>query len=225
MLLPGLAGRLDEITGVDTSCAQVIIAELGTDVSAQFPTPAHAAAWAKLVPIAHQSGAPRGPARRVKATAGYAARLGTAAMAAAKSKGTFLGERYQRIRRRRGKQKALFAIARTILEIAYRLIADATLRPSTTWAPSTATRSTRTNVPAARSGNWNDSTPARKSPAPRWPVNTSRSCSSRASPALEQRWVADVRLPNGPNFRPGWKKAHLEHVYSAVALNLVRLGA
>jgi transposase len=41
---------------------------------------------------------------------------------------TFLGERYRRIRRRRGKQKAMVALARTILEIAYLIIADPTLR-------------------------------------------------------------------------------------------------
>lgn len=53
--------------------------------------------------------------------------LGDAAMAAGKT-GTFLGERYQRIRRRRGKQKAIVATARTILEIAYLLISNPGLR-------------------------------------------------------------------------------------------------
>ena len=78
---------------------------------------------------------------------------------AAKSKGTFLGERYQRIRRRRGKQKALVAIARTIVEIAYRLIADPMLHFHDLGAdyydtlnPEKRTRS--------KSGNWNGSTPA-----------------------------------------------------------------
>ncbi|MBF8188121.1 IS110 family transposase [Nonomuraea sp. K274] len=159
VLLPGLAERLDEITGVGLSCAQVLIAELGTDVTTQFPTPGHAAAWAKLVPLTHQSGrisrsGPTGKGNRWLRSA-----LGTAAMAAANSKGTFLGERYRRIRRRRGKQKALVANARTILEIAYRLIADPR-SASTTWAPTTTTRSTRRNVPAARSGSWSGSTPA-----------------------------------------------------------------
>ncbi|TDD00676.1 IS110 family transposase [Nonomuraea diastatica] len=128
VLLPDLAGRLDEITGVGLSCAQVIIAELGTDVTAQFPTAGHAAAWAKLVPLTHQSGRVSRTGPTGKGNRWLRGALGTAAMAAAKSKGTFLGERYQRIRRRRGKQKALVAISRTILEIAYRLIADPTLR-------------------------------------------------------------------------------------------------
>ena len=41
--------RLDEITGVGVRNAQVLIAELGTDMSV-FPTPGHAAAWARLTP-------------------------------------------------------------------------------------------------------------------------------------------------------------------------------
>ena len=45
----GLVERLDEITGVGARNAQVIIAELGTGMSV-FPTPAHAAAWARLTP-------------------------------------------------------------------------------------------------------------------------------------------------------------------------------
>jgi transposase len=52
----GLVERLDEITGVGTRNAQVIIAELGTDMSV-FPTPGHAAAWARLTPRTLQSGA------------------------------------------------------------------------------------------------------------------------------------------------------------------------
>jgi transposase len=53
--VPGLAERLDEITGVGPRNAQVIIAELGTDMSV-FPTAAHAAAWARLTPRTLQSG-------------------------------------------------------------------------------------------------------------------------------------------------------------------------
>lgn len=57
------AERFDEITGVGLPCAHVIIAELGTGVAAQFPTAGHAAAWARLVPLADQSGATTKPGR------------------------------------------------------------------------------------------------------------------------------------------------------------------
>ncbi|SEH02351.1 Transposase IS116/IS110/IS902 family protein [Nonomuraea solani] len=126
--LLGLAERLDEITGVGMSCAQVIIAELGTHVTTQFPTAGHAAAWAKLVPVVRQSGKTSRSGPTGKGNRWLRGALGTAAMATAKSKGTFLGERYQRIRRRRGKQKAMVAVGRSILEIAYLLIANPTLR-------------------------------------------------------------------------------------------------
>jgi len=123
-----LAARLDQITGVGLACAHVLIAELGTDVAVQFPTAAHAAAWARLTPLAHQSGALARPGRTGKGNRWLRGALGAAAMACAKTKDSFLGERYRRLRRRRGKKKAMIAVARGILEIAYLLIADPTLR-------------------------------------------------------------------------------------------------
>jgi transposase len=124
--LPCLVDRLDEIPGIGEHTAQVIIAELGLDMS-QFPTPAHASAWAKLTPQTIQSGATTRPGRTGKGNRWLRAGLGTAAVAAGKTD-TFLGERYRRIRRRRGKKKAMVAVARTILQIAYLLINDPTLR-------------------------------------------------------------------------------------------------
>ncbi len=124
--LPTLVDRLDEIPGVGEHLAQVILAELGLDMS-QFPTPAHASAWAKLAPQTIQSGATTKPGRTGKGNRWLRSGLGTAAVAAGKTD-TFLGARYRRIRRRRGKKKAMVAVARTILEIAYLLIDDPTLR-------------------------------------------------------------------------------------------------
>jgi hypothetical protein len=89
--LLGLAQRLDEITGVGLTCAHVIIAELGTDVTAQFPTAAPAA-WAKLTPLTDQSGATTRPGKTGKGNRWLRGALGAAAMACAKSKGTFLGQ-------------------------------------------------------------------------------------------------------------------------------------
>src|SRR5487761_1552006 len=62
--LLSLAERLDEITGVGLINARVLIAELGTDPS-QFPTPGHAAAWARLTPRSLQSGQSASPGRTV----------------------------------------------------------------------------------------------------------------------------------------------------------------
>src|SRR5881392_4166728 len=54
--------------------------------------------------------------------------LGRAAATVARSKGTFLSERYRRLVKRRGKGKALVAVARSILVIIWHLLADPTAR-------------------------------------------------------------------------------------------------
>jgi transposase len=119
--------RLDEITGVGRAAAQVIIAEIGTDMG-RFPTPGHLASWARFAPGVKQSaGKPKG-----KATTGhgnpYLARvLGEAAVAAGRTN-TFLGERYRRLAKRRGTKKAIVAVGRSILVIIWHLLADPTAR-------------------------------------------------------------------------------------------------
>jgi transposase len=122
----GLVERLDEITGVGTRNAQVIIAELGTDMSV-FPTPGHAAAWARLTPRTLQSGATARPGRTGKGNPYLRGALGQCVMAASRTD-TRLGEQYRRIARRRGKQKGIVAVSRTICEIACILIGDRAAR-------------------------------------------------------------------------------------------------
>ena len=118
----GVIARLDEITGIGRGAAQVIVAELGTDMT-QFPTPGHAASWAKLTPRAIQSGATSKAGRTGKGDPYLRGATGVAVMTAARTD-TFLGARYRRHARRRGKQKAIVAGSRTIIEIAWRVIAD-----------------------------------------------------------------------------------------------------
>ena len=120
--LLGLAERIDEITGVGLCNARVIIAELGTDPS-QFPTPGHAAAWARLTARTLQSGQSARPGRTGKGNPYLRGALGQCAMAAAHTD-TRLGAMYRRIARKRGKQKAIVAVARVICEIAWILICD-----------------------------------------------------------------------------------------------------
>jgi transposase len=118
--------RLDEITGIGVHAAHVIIAEVGLDMT-QFPTPDHLTSWAKVSPRTIQSG----PKRRSGATGKgnpYLKRvLGEAATAAAKTN-TFLGDRYRRLVRRRGKLTALVAVERSILVIVWHLLNDPTAR-------------------------------------------------------------------------------------------------
>ena len=146
--LLGLAGRLDEITGIGECNARVLIAELGTDPSV-FPTPGHAAAWARLTSRTMQSGQTARPGRTGKGNRYIRGALGQAAMTAARTD-TRLGALYRRIARKRGKQKAIVAVSRAICEIAWILICDPGARYQELgpdyWTPRSRARQTRDKI-------------------------------------------------------------------------------
>jgi transposase len=119
--------RLAEIPGISTEAAQLIIAEIGLDMT-RFPTAAHLVSWAKLCPRTIQSGTSLTAGKAGKGNPYLKGVLGLAAAAAARGKGTFLSERYRRLVKRRGKGKALVAVARSILVIIWHLLADPTAR-------------------------------------------------------------------------------------------------
>ena len=114
--------RLDEVPGIAERAAQIIIAEVGLDM-AQFPTPAHLVSWAKLSPQTIQSGPRTKAGKTGKGNRYLKGVLGEVAIAAAKTD-TFLAARYRRLVRRRGKQRALVAVARSILVIVWHLLND-----------------------------------------------------------------------------------------------------
>ncbi len=124
-LRPGalaLADRLDAITGVGQTTAQIIIAEIGTDMS-RFPTADHLASWARLTPQTEQSGPVTRSRGTGKGNPWLKGALGEAAAAASRTH-TFLGSRYKRVVKRRGHARALVATMRSILIIAWHLIND-----------------------------------------------------------------------------------------------------
>lgn len=114
--------RLVEIPGIGPTAAQIILAEIGLDMI-QFPTAAHLVSWAKLCPCTIQSGPVTRGGKTGKGNPYLKGALGEAAAAAAKTD-TFLGERYRRIVKRRGKLKALVAVARSLLVIIWNLLND-----------------------------------------------------------------------------------------------------
>ena len=118
--------RLDEITGIGEHNAQVILAEIGLDMT-RFPTPAHLVSWARLCPRTIQSGPVTRGGKTGKGNPYLKGALGEAAAAAARTD-TFLGERYRRLVKRRGRLKALVAVARSILVVIWHLLADPAAR-------------------------------------------------------------------------------------------------
>ena len=146
------ADRLDEITGIGRAAAQVIIAEIGVDMT-RFPTPGHLASWARYAPGVKESAGKR----KGNATSGhgnpYLARvLGEAAVAAGRTN-TFLGERYRRIARRRGAKRANVAVGRSILIIVWHLLADPDARFHDLAPASTRPAPTPSAAPATTSAN------------------------------------------------------------------------
>jgi transposase len=109
-VLPAVA-RLAEIPGIREDQARTIIAETGLDMS-RFPTAAHLASWAGLCPSARQSGPRTRAGKKGQGNTYLRGALGQAAIGAAGTD-TFLGERFNRIARRRGKAKAQVAVARS----------------------------------------------------------------------------------------------------------------
>lgn len=119
--------RLADIPGLSPATAHTILAEIGTDMT-RFPTPDHLTAWARLTPQVKQSGTKRRTGKTGYGNPYLKGVLSTAAASASRGN-TFLGERYRRIVKRRGKGKALIAVARSILVIIWHLLTD----PNTTY--------------------------------------------------------------------------------------------
>jgi transposase len=121
--LTAAVAQLDEIPGISLASAYVILAEIGTDM-ARFPTAGHLASWARLAPgIKESAGKKKGKGSTGHGNAYLASVLGNAAAGAAKTD-TFLGEKYRRIARRRGSKRAIVALGRSILVIAWHLLSD-----------------------------------------------------------------------------------------------------
>jgi transposase len=111
---------LDEIPGVDATLAGAIIAELGVDMRV-FENVSQLASWAGVCPGNNESGGKRKSSRIPKGNVYLKTALVEAANAAAKAKGTYLRDKFYRLKARRGYKRAAVAVAHKILVAIYHM--------------------------------------------------------------------------------------------------------
>jgi len=114
------------IPGVSNRTAQVILAEIGTDMS-RFPTAGHLASWAGMCPGNNESAGKHRSGRTRHGSKWLRIALVEAGQAAGRSKNTYLSAHYHRIRGRRGPRRAAVAVGHSILVIAWHLLSTGEL--------------------------------------------------------------------------------------------------
>jgi transposase len=117
--------RLMTIPGVNRRAAEVIVAEIGTDMS-RFPTAGHLSSWAGMCSGNHESAGKRRSGRTTKGDRWLRQTLVQVAWAASHTKQTFLAATYHRWVKRMGKKRALVALGHKILVLIYELLKDRT---------------------------------------------------------------------------------------------------
>jgi transposase len=117
--------RLQTIPGVDRRTAECMIAELGVKM-AQFPSEGHLASWAGLCSGMNESAGKKRSARTRKGSRWLRQTMVQAAWAASHTKTTYLNAQYRRLAARRGRKRALIALAHTLLGIVYHVLKKGT---------------------------------------------------------------------------------------------------
>jgi transposase len=117
---------IDEIPGVARRSAEVIIAEIGMDMS-RFPSAAHLCSWAGVCPGNNQSAGKRRYGKTTKGNKALKTILIQCAQSAKQSKGSYFSAQYQRISARRGKNRATMAVAHSMLIAIYHVLKDEVL--------------------------------------------------------------------------------------------------
>ena len=120
---PEAVKLLETIPGIALRVAEIIIAEIGVDMT-RFPTDAHLASWAGVCPGNNESAGKRRSGQTTKGSPYLRAAITQAAWAAAHTKNTYLAAQYHRLIKRMGKNKALVAVAHSLLVIVYHVLAQ-----------------------------------------------------------------------------------------------------
>jgi transposase len=113
--------RLDAVPGVDRRVAETVLAEVGADPQ-PFPTHQHLSSWAGLSPGNEESAGKRRRRRITPGNRWLKRTLAQAAWAASHTKNTYLASQYRRLAGKRGRKRALVAVAHSILVISYHML-------------------------------------------------------------------------------------------------------
>jgi hypothetical protein len=117
------ADLLDTAPGVDQKAAYQVLAEMGINMQ-QFPTADQLAAWDGLSPGNRQSGGKRFPARLADGNRQLRRIMVQCAWAAVRTKGTYLSSLYHRLAARRGKRRAIVAVAQSMLVSFFHMLSN-----------------------------------------------------------------------------------------------------
>ena len=112
---------MDTAPGINQRAAEAILAEIGVDMS-QFPTANHLAAWSGLAPGNNESGGKRYSGRTRKGNQTLRAMMVQVAHAAKRKKGSYASALYKRLVGRRGKKRAIIAVARSLMVSIYHML-------------------------------------------------------------------------------------------------------
>lgn len=119
----GAIVRIDEVPGLGRRSAEVIVSEIGVDMS-RFPSAKHLCSWAKICPGNHQSAGKRRSATTGNGNHWLETALVEAAWAASNQKGTYYHALYRRLAARRGPKRAIMAVAHALLTAIYYMLRD-----------------------------------------------------------------------------------------------------
>ncbi|WP_369251907.1 transposase [Streptomyces sp. R41] len=186
-----LVAKLVTIPGVGVRTAQMLPAELGPDMTV-FPTADHLVSWAKFAPRTVRSGGKNTSGPTGKGNPWIKGAIGEAALSASRSN-TFLGARYKRIVKRRGRKRALVAVGHSLLVVIWHLLNE----PGTPYTDLGSDYHQHLVDPTRRTGTWSASSrpSATTSPSHRQPDQQLR-------PTPGQRWAQPASARGDFPFRP-----------------------
>jgi transposase len=122
-LSPQMKARLDKVPGVNRRTIEVVVAEIGTDMS-HFPTDGHLSSWCGISPGNEESAGKRKRSRIKPGNKWLKGALVEAARAAAHTRDSYFRAQYARLAARRGKNRAAVAVAHSLLTVIYHLLKD-----------------------------------------------------------------------------------------------------